>query len=71
MKKEIEICLACKAARKARGVTLAELAAQSGRNINTLSKYENGLFNKDILQDYYDLILYESETRTIKAMLGV
>jgi transcriptional regulator with XRE-family HTH domain len=67
--REYEICFRCKAARKARGVTLQELAAQCGINKDYLSAFERGKFNGDILQAYYVYVLYESETKTIQALL--
>ena len=67
--KEYDICFKCKAARKARGVTLQELAAQSGINKDYLSAFERGKYNADILQAYYVYILYESETKAIQAIL--
>lgn len=67
--KEYDICFKCRAARKARGVTLEQLAAQSGINKNYLSAFERGKYNGDILQAYYVYILYESETKAIQALL--
>lgn len=68
--KEYEICFRCKAARKARGITLQELAAQCGINKDYLSAFERGKFSGDILDVYYIYILYESETKAIEALLN-
>lgn len=67
--KDYDICVKCKAARKARGITLQELAAQSGINKDYLSAFERGKYSGNILQVYYVYILYESETKAIQALL--
>ena len=67
--KQYDICLICKKARKARGLTLIELSRQSGLNKNYLSEFENGKYKDEILQEYYAFVLYPSETQAIQALV--
>ena len=69
MTTKYEICDMCKKARKARGITLNELSKMCGVNKDYLSRFENGNYSVNILQEYYTHILYESETKAIKELI--
>ena len=69
MTTKYKICYMCKNARKARGITLNELSKMCGVNKDYLSRFENGNYSVNILQEYYAHILYESETNAIKELI--
>lgn len=63
------ITILCRAARKASGITLAELSRRTGINAATLSQFENGKYRQAHAYTYYQEVLNDAERATFKAIL--
>lgn len=59
----LDVCMQCRMARKAKGITIAELGAMCGRSASAISRFEHGKYNDYVFAEYEEFILndYEKE----------
>lgn len=67
--KKQAIIMLCRASRKAQRLTLIELGNRSGYHYTTLSKFENGKFNWDIVAAYVGNVLNAAERDTVNNLI--
>ena len=63
-----DLMILCRAARKARGMTLKGLSARTAYHYTTLSKFEHGTFSWDVAESYRRDVLNDVERATYDAI---